>query len=138
MAVPTGLLSKVAPPWAMLAVGAAMNLAGYLMVYLSLAPGRAERPPPPLLWLMCVYVCVGANSQALAGTGALVTCVRNFPEARGTVLGLLKGYVGHSSTILAQICLALYGGRDARSLVLLIAWLPAAVVSLKKLVLTLM
>jgi hypothetical protein len=41
--VPAGLLSKVAPPWAMLAVGAAMNLVGYLMVYLSLTPGRAGR-----------------------------------------------------------------------------------------------
>jgi hypothetical protein len=33
--VPAGLLSEVAPPWAVLAVDAAMNLAGYLMVYLS-------------------------------------------------------------------------------------------------------
>ncbi|CAD6268870.1 unnamed protein product [Miscanthus lutarioriparius] len=90
-----------------------MNLAGYLMVYLSLA-GHVARPP---VWLMCAYVCAGANSQAFAGTGALVTSVRNFSEIRGAVLGLLKGYVGFSSAILAQLHLALYGGGDARSLV---------------------
>jgi hypothetical protein len=56
--VPAGLLSEVAPPWAELAVGAAMNLADHLMVYLSLA-GRVARPP---LWLICAYVCAGANS----------------------------------------------------------------------------
>jgi hypothetical protein len=43
------------------------------------------------------------------------------------VLGLLKGYIGLSSPILVQIYLALYSGGDARSLVLLIAWLPATV-----------
>ncbi|OEL23267.1 hypothetical protein BAE44_0015714 [Dichanthelium oligosanthes] len=117
-----GLINEVTPPWVGLSIGAALNLFGYLMIYLAI-DGRIARPP---VWLMCIYICVGANSQSFTNTCALVTCVKNFPESRGIVLGLLKSFTGLSGAIFAQLDLAIYGD-DAKSLVLLIAWLPVLV-----------
>nr|XP_010917688.1 protein NUCLEAR FUSION DEFECTIVE 4 [Elaeis guineensis] len=115
----SGLLYSSSGPRLVLAAGAAQCFVGYFLMWLAVT-GALPRPPVPL---MCLFMLLAAHAQTFFNTADVVTAVHNFPSYRGTVVGIMKGFLGLSGAILIQLYQTVYNGNSSYFL-LMLAVLP--------------
>ncbi|ONI08541.1 hypothetical protein PRUPE_5G184300 [Prunus persica] len=105
--------------WLVLLAGAAQCFAGYFLMWTAVA-GVIPRPPVPV---MCLFMFVAAHAMSFFNTSNAVTGVRNFPYYKGTIVGIMKGFLGLSGAILFQIYWTFLYKKPA-SFLLMLALLP--------------
>ncbi|XP_057449265.1 protein NUCLEAR FUSION DEFECTIVE 4-like [Lotus japonicus] len=118
----SGLASDRWPTSVILMIGATMGFIGYGVQWLVVSHTITPLP----YWLMCIFLCMGGNSSTWMNTAVLVTCMRNFPQNRGPISGILKGYVGLSTAIFTDICTALFYS-DPSKFLLMLTIVPAVI-----------
>ncbi|KAK1435664.1 hypothetical protein QVD17_01430 [Tagetes erecta] len=120
----TGIIPGIAcnyfPPWAVLLVGVFSSFFGYGLIWLAITQ-TLPHLPYCLLWVALV---LAANSSAWLGTAVLVTNLRNFPLSRGTVAGLLKGYIALSAAVFTEVCTMLLNGSSTQIVLVFTLGIP--------------
>ncbi|KAI3929317.1 hypothetical protein MKX01_006553 [Papaver californicum] len=116
-----GLICNKFPPWAILLIGTFACFFGYGVLWLSISRTVQYLP----YWLLWIALCIATNSSAWLGTAVLVTNMRNFPLSRGTVAGILKGYVGLSAAVYTEIYSAILHKSSSKLLLFLTLVVPA-------------
>jgi len=94
-----GFICNKIPLWGILIIGSLASFFGYGLIWLVLSERISAQP----YWVMWLALCLGANSATWFNTAVLVTNMRNFPQSRGTVAGILKGFVGLSAAVYTEV-----------------------------------
>uniref|UniRef100_A0A0D9ZMT2 Uncharacterized protein n=1 Tax=Oryza glumipatula TaxID=40148 RepID=A0A0D9ZMT2_9ORYZ len=118
-----GVLANRLPPWLILLIGSACALLGFGTLWLAVTKTLVMP-----YWVLCIALCIGTNSSAWLGTAALVTNMRNFPLSRGTVAGLIKGYVAVSAAVYTETFNGMLQNSPTNLLLLLALGIPTACV----------
>ncbi|CAL5362122.1 unnamed protein product [Camellia sinensis] len=109
-------------PWVVHLAGAIQCFAGYFLIWLSVI-GVINRPPVPV---MCCFMLMAAHAQTFFNTANVVTAVHNFPDYSGTVVGIMKGFLGLSGAVLVQVYQT-FLKENPSAFILMLALLPTFV-----------
>lgn len=105
-----------------LLIGVIVNIFGWMSLW---AAAKGLIPAP--FWVVLIIAGLTCNGGTWFDTACLVTSVRNFPNERGTVVGLLKACVGLSASVYTSIYVG-FEEPDAITYLLYLAFIPAIVV----------
>lgn len=109
-------------PWVVHLAGAVQCFAGYFFMWLAVT-GIINRPP---VAVMSLFMFVAAHAQTFLNTANVVAAVQNFPDHSGTIVGIMKGFLGLSGAILIQVYQTIFNNNPS-SLILMLALLPTIV-----------
>ncbi|KAL4316281.1 hypothetical protein AHAS_Ahas15G0269400 [Arachis hypogaea] len=106
-------------PWLIHLLGSAQCFLGYFLMWAAVAGVIAPVPVP----IMCLFMYVTAQAQGYFNTSNVVTGVHNFPDYRGTIVGIMKGFLGLSGAILIQVYRTIFN-KKPKAYLLMLALLP--------------
>ncbi|CAA3004549.1 protein NUCLEAR FUSION DEFECTIVE 4-like [Olea europaea var. sylvestris] len=106
-------------PWVVLLAGAAQCFLGYFLMWLTVTQ---VLPRPPVA-VMCLYMLLAAHAMTFFNTANVVTGVHNFQNYAGTIVGIMKGFLGLGGAILILVYQTIFKDKPS-SYLLMLAFLP--------------